>query len=1638
MSFAATTAPSLRNDSRMKLYLPSRAQFHLWKIEQIAGTKSKPNEVLCLHIPDDPTLGHVVAVLRDMVRERYQYHSTLVPVDGSPFWGVGDAADVKVQEVRLGQNDQALDGLDGATDGAELPEYIHRMYQSERLHAFDLEREFPLRISIARHGETGPGCLFITLHPMVASRSLPDSIFRRLGGETICGGPALTALPGSLESSSYTGDATGSGSKMSEMRETHETPALQDMPTDRPRNAAKRFASVRHEFAFTSEQSSALRDFFAAACVPEELGLFVLFAVVAGRYIQQPTIRVGFSCHKTGEQPVLHPDSLLDHAMVEVATHQDATFADLAAILHRGLNLATASPPASLDSFVGNRDLAVAMSYSPYCQIAFDFQEQGGQSFQLDHADNVDKVPVRRLHPHEPERSFSHSELELKVQRTNAGKLVCAMEYSSALFDAATIQGFVCHYQNLAAAILLRPDAMLGDLDLMDATERQILAGAGDECFALPAKTLDELFAEQAWQTPNAIALIENGRQLSYSRLDAMSQQIATQLRADGIEPGDRVGVFLPRSMEVVACVLGILRCGAVYVPLDMQLSMERARAVEADGKLKSVLHASADIAFAGWRNITTLSLWQEQEPATFDAPAVQHRITDAAYLIYTSGSTGNPKGVIGSHLSIVNRVLWGKNVLALDDDDIFCLKTGFALVDHVAEIFQPLLCGKPLVIVGDAVLHDTTALIAQLSEEHVTRITVMPSLLYSLLDHPQIARLGLLKSVVCSGETLTQNLAQRFFKSLPRARLINIYGLTEAGADCSFHEVAYDPKFDLPAFFLTSQDVPLSLPLPIQGSGSGSRSLAPAKQHRITYPGLSLDDIKAGFVDSVFPESPRSVKEYSAWLSEKVLPYIVNVSSGKFIGHMTSALPDFMPEVSALISKLNQNMVKIETSKALTFLERQLLATLHREFFAGENYDGRIQNPDDIFGLVVSGGSSANVTAMWNARNRALLSLGYSKADISYYGAAELFRKKGYEGFAIVASGLAHYSMRKAASLLGIGERNLLTIKRDSRQKADLADLQATLEQCREKRIFVIAIIGIAGATETGTIDPIADMAGVAAKNNIHFHVDAAWGGPIVFSAKYKPLLNGIERADSVTLCPHKQLYVPQGMSICLFKNPRAIHASSVQAVYQGKQGSFDMGQYTIEGSRSAIFLSLHAMFNIVTKRGIGALVEQGIEKTRYFAGLVSGNRAFELIGFPEINILNYRYIPRHLRSKNRFSVEENRQISEATAIIQEQQFIEGRTFVSKTDILSNNHGPDKITVFRVVISNPMTTREDLRDILDNQLKIADAIIEDSAHAETRNQLFGGGFLPGGQPGDSNAYGVPIGRAIANVEILLLDAQWRMVPVGVVGEIFVGGVGLALGYAAPGEMADAFVPHPFRPGANLVRTGDFGRRLANGEILFCGRKDRQVKIGGMRVELGNIEANLLGQDGVVQCAVFAEAEGAHTRLVGFVVPAGGSPAELNERALRRKLIVSLPSYSVPEFLYVIDALPLTTSGKIDLASLRRFHRERLVPSSGSADSTSQANNATETKLLEICESVLVKKHIRTSDDFFGIGGNFLNAASLRSRIKSEFQVELSFQALFEYPRIDDIADMIDDALYRAAAQRNIPNGVHGVETVAG
>jgi amino acid adenylation domain-containing protein len=271
-----------------------------------------------------------------------------------------------------------------------------------------------------------------------------------------------------------------------------------------------------------------------------------------------------------------------------------------------------------------------------------------------------------------------------------------------------------------------------------------------------------------------------------------------------------------------------------------------------------------------------------------------------------------------------------------------------------------------------------------------------------------------------------------------------------------------------------------------------------------------------------------------------------------------------------------------------------------------------------------------------------------------------------------------------------------------------------------------------------------------------------------------------------------------------------------------------------------------------------------------------------------------------------------------------------------------------------------------------------------------------------------------PIGRALPNHRAFVLDERMRQVPIGAAGELYVGGPGLARGYLArPGLTAGAFVPDPFgtEPGERLYRTGDMVRWLPAGDLMFLGRADRQVKVRGMRVELGEIEETMRRHPHVASVAVStAEAYGGDQKLIAYVVPAARPTSDLREAAAEW-----LPAHMVPAEVVLVDAIPVTSVGKVDVRALAALWEQAAPPATGPGPRT-----PTEEQVAGILGEILGEESVPVEEDFFTLGANSLQALRLLSRVRGAFGVVLTPSELFEDPTVAGIAAAIDAQLAHA------------------
>lgn len=373
------------------------------------------------------------------------------------------------------------------------------------------------------------------------------------------------------------------------------------------------------------------------------------------------------------------------------------------------------------------------------------------------------------------------------------------IEANPALYSLDDVQAHAARLQHFVSAALQADDICQVPLATPDEAQRAV-HGFNATDHALPATTLVQLLQQGMDRDPQATALVFGDTTMDHATLEARSFALAAQLHAMGIRPGDIVAVALPRSLELVVALLGVLRAGAAYLPLDLAHPDERLARILASARPACVL-AEADVQ-ARLGDVTLLppSQWTA---LSFAAPWADPAPGDAAYVIYTSGSTGEPKGVVIEHQAIVNRLLWMREHYGFAADDRVLQKTPATFDVSVWEFFLPLLCGATLVLAGPDAHRDPSELARLIRSHGITTAHFVPSMLDAFLAAPASEGLRL-RRVFTSGEALDATLRDRFHGRV-HAELHNLYGPTEAAVDVSWWPASAGDR---------SQPVPIGFPV--------------------------------------------------------------------------------------------------------------------------------------------------------------------------------------------------------------------------------------------------------------------------------------------------------------------------------------------------------------------------------------------------------------------------------------------------------------------------------------------------------------------------------------------------------------------------------------------------------------------------------------------------------------------------------------------------------------------------------------------------------------------------------------------------------------------------------------------------------
>lgn len=544
------------------------------------------------------------------------------------------------------------------------------------------------------------------------------------------------------------------------------------LPTDRTRPAVQTYKGNRESFRIAPELTSQLK----ALCRKEGITPFILlltaFKVLLYRYSGQSDIAVGSPiANRTREELEGLIGFFANTLVFRSQVDGEQRFRDLLMQVKETAMAAYAHQDVPFEKIVEALKPERDLSRSPLFQVMFILQNTPSTA-----AGQNDGLRVEPLDIHHGSSMFDLT-LSLKEQ---GDQIDGNLEYNTDLFDAATIQRLCRHYQHLLSAIAANPEAEVIELPLLSDDERKEILQTwnataadypGDQCY-------HQLFEAQVRQTPDAVAVIAGKTKLSYAELDRKANQLANYLRAHGAGPEKLIGVFLARTADMVIALLGIMKAGAAYVPLDPAFPKDRLEYMAGDAQLSHLLTQDAlrDLIATEAQTICLDSDWPAIASHSTSPPEARVSARNLAYVIYTSGSTGRPKGVQIEHQALVNFLYSMKEQPGITPNDVLVSVTTLSFDIAALEIYLPLMVGAKLVLASRENAGDGNALQQLLIASEATIMQATPATWRMLIDsgwdgHDQL-------KMLCGGEALPVELANLLLER--GDALWNLYGPTE------------------------------------------------------------------------------------------------------------------------------------------------------------------------------------------------------------------------------------------------------------------------------------------------------------------------------------------------------------------------------------------------------------------------------------------------------------------------------------------------------------------------------------------------------------------------------------------------------------------------------------------------------------------------------------------------------------------------------------------------------------------------------------------------------------------------------------------------------------------------------------------
>jgi amino acid adenylation domain-containing protein len=750
----------------------SFAQQRLWFLDQFepdSAVYNVPAAVRLVGVLDVPALERSFT---EVVRRHEILRTRFALVDGQPAQEIADALTWALP-VR------DLSGMDAGEREAE----VRRLAAAEAQAPFDLARvplwrATLLRLAVEEH------VLLLTMHHIISDAWSMGILIREVATlyEAYRRGARspLEELPIQYADFAHWQREWLAGetlaAQLSYWREQlRDSPKLLELPTDRPRPAVQRYHGASETFRLSRELTEELQGLSRQQGVTLFMTLLAAFKIVLARYSGTVDVAVGTPIAGRSRAEL---EGLIGFFVNTLVLRTDLsgnpTFLELLGRVREVTLGAYAHQDVPFERLVEELQPARELSHAPLFQVMFTLQNAPRPSLEL---------PDLTLAQVEMDAGTAMFDLSLSVEETPRG-LFGVFEYNTDLFDASTIKRLAGHLQNLLAGVVAAPRRRVSDVPLLTGDEHRLLLSAWNETredYPLD-RPLHELIEAQAERTPAAVALFFEDEKLTYRELNARANQLAHYLRSLGVVPETVVGICMERSLDMVTGLLGIMKAGGAYLPLEPEYPTERLSYMLRDARASVILTQrkfAESLPAQTARVVCVETDGDEIRRERTHNPASGVVASNLIYIIYTSGSTGEPKGAMLAHRGVSNCLLWMQRRHRLTAEDRVLLKAPLSFDSSVWELFWPLMVGASVVIARAGEQRDSTYLAELIARRRVTTVHFVPSMFQVFLEEKNLEACDSLRHVVCGGEALPVASVGRFYQRL-RGELHNFYGPTE------------------------------------------------------------------------------------------------------------------------------------------------------------------------------------------------------------------------------------------------------------------------------------------------------------------------------------------------------------------------------------------------------------------------------------------------------------------------------------------------------------------------------------------------------------------------------------------------------------------------------------------------------------------------------------------------------------------------------------------------------------------------------------------------------------------------------------------------------------------------------------------